>query len=80
MGRYQAKLAEIQVLNGEMARANDKLDFDTVNSKGKEALGRAGEAREIAGQVTNPEVRARVLAEVGKISNDLEHLVRITGG
>ena len=77
--QYRAKLAEIQVLNVEMARANDALDFGTVNAKGKEALARAAEARAIAEQVRDPETKAKLLADVGKITTDLQYVVKITG-
>ena len=79
-GLYRQKLAEIQSLNAEMVQANERYEFPQVNAKGREALRRAAEARELANRFQDPAAKSAALAEIGRISADLEYLVKITGG
>ncbi len=77
---YREKLREVQALNEEMTRANERGDFASVNAVAREALVVVEEARGIARRFESPQTRAVLLADLGKITGELEYFVRVTGG
>ena len=76
--QFQNRMSELDSLNEEMKDANSELDLVTVNSKAKQSLDKAYDARNLARHIDDPESREARLTRIGKLIGVLEHVDEIT--